>query len=149
MTLEVMTVPIVVSDAQLNSQDVEVAVSGPDGANRLFIYTGIAEIVHEQYGPGTRRDTYSFLIGPVLTHNQFHRAIATAAVAGFAFQDDGTGAVSRQAIVENIDADWDDESGRTQVRFEAVAALSTIAGPADSVSIARVSYTVSIVAEIA
>ncbi len=138
-------------DAQLGTvQEMEVAVSGPNGANRFFIYMGIAHVVHDITGPGTHRDTYAFLVGPVLSHDQFHRAIATVSASGFKVMGVGRpGVVDFLGWVENVDADWDDESGRVEVRFEATAQVGTGSdGTGVGSGVVRIAYVVSILAEV-
>ncbi len=70
--------PIKITNIE-NPQQIEAVVNGPDGANRLFIVTGIAPANVSIFN-GTRTDTFTFLIGPTLTRRQFVRAIATASL---------------------------------------------------------------------
>src|SRR5207247_11283343 len=63
-------------------QILETVVAGPDGANRLFACTGIANVqmsltrTQEQ-----TTETWTFLVGPTLPHSKFHRAIGMASVS--------------------------------------------------------------------
>ena len=95
-----------------NSQELEVVVSGPDRANRLFIYTGTAVFEFKGTGGDWRRDSISFPIGRTFQPGQFIRAIATASLASIFNQN-----VANNAgwAVESVDADWDDESGQVQL----------------------------------
>ncbi|HUX07335.1 MAG TPA: hypothetical protein VMX35_08485 [Acidobacteriota bacterium] len=103
-------------DGLENHQELEVAVSGPEGADRLFIYTGIAvlnfkgESVHHW-----KRDTITFLVGRNFGAGQFRRATASAALASI-YNDN----VSNDAgwAVDSVDADWDDESKKVQVKAD-------------------------------
>jgi len=63
-------------------QVLEAAVSGPDGANRLFICTGIGN-VKMSLGRNQEQitETWTFFVGPPLNRTQFHRAIGTASVS--------------------------------------------------------------------
>src|SRR5260370_34512373 len=66
----------------IGEQVLEAVVTGPDGANRLFTCTGIANVqmsltrTQEQ-----TTETWTFLVGPTLPRPQFYRAIGTAYVA--------------------------------------------------------------------
>src|SRR5947207_13132571 len=63
-------------------QILETVVAGPDGANRLFACTGIANVqmsltrTQEQ-----TTETWTFLVGPTLPHSKFHRAIGMDSVS--------------------------------------------------------------------
>jgi hypothetical protein len=64
------------------------------------------------------------IVGPVLTTAQFVRAVATAspaAIKWFAGGDQNTFVAWR---VINVDADFDDETGRTKLSIEAEIELS-------------------------
>ncbi len=67
-----------------NPQEMEVIVSGPGDANRLFIYTGIAVFSFRGTGSRWLRDTLSFQIGRTFTAAQFKKAAATASLASIA-----------------------------------------------------------------
>jgi hypothetical protein len=66
----------------IGEQVLEAVVTGPDGANRLFTCTGIANVqmsltrTQEQ-----ATETWTFLVGPSLPRPQFYRAIGTASVS--------------------------------------------------------------------
>jgi hypothetical protein len=107
-----------------SEQEIEVWVSGPGEANRMFIVNGIARMSHAAVnvsGAGgivTAKETFTVLVGPVLTNAQFLRAVATAApngVNGQFVRADGWEAW----LVNEVDADFDDETGRTRLRVEA------------------------------
>jgi len=70
----------------VNLQQIEAVVAGPDGANRLFAVTGQLDVGLNAFTPsGTQTQTFSVLIGPVLTRQQFFRAICTASLAKTSF----------------------------------------------------------------
>lgn len=105
----------------VNPQDMEIEVSGPDGANRLFVFSGMAQFYLADYSGSTSgypvRDTLTFLVGPTFTAGQVRKAIAVGAVSGV--MGPGPAAVSGSyqlgVSVDSIDADWDDDSGQVQV----------------------------------
>ena len=109
-----------------NLQQMEVAVSGPDEANRLIIIDGqfdtgniVADSVYR-----TNNQTFSVLLGPKLTHRQFLRAIATASFAR-------TETVGHTMYnIWDVDADWDDESGQVELRIEADVGVFSASGHA-------------------
>ena len=105
-----MTVPM----TDITQQDIEVWVNGPDKANRMFIINGIARHGLSAAGIGgagqRQKETFSVLVGPVLTNAQFIRAVATATPNGIEIQ--GREANTLEAwVVHEVDADFHDESG--------------------------------------
>jgi hypothetical protein len=124
-------------------QILEAVVAGPDGANRLFNVTGAANL--EVSASGDRdpiNPTWTFLVGPTLTHEQFHRAIASASVASQGVSKRG---VPSDYIVQinSVEANWDDESERVEVRVELF-----ISSNRASVNITQLRYWVAILAKI-
>ena len=100
-----------------NQQQIEAVVAGPDGANRLFILTGIAPVFLQASSNAFQRDTFTFLVGPTLTRRQFIRATATASIVRFTmFAPVTTGNTNWN--INSIETDWDDESGQVEVRVE-------------------------------
>lgn len=114
--------PTLIPLAQLqNLQQIDAVVSGPDGANRLTIISGQFDVYLNAYGnnqnvPNTT--TFQVLVGPKLTRQQFYKAIASSSVAkvGFNFQTSPSGS---SFGINDVDADWDDESGQVSVKIEA------------------------------
>ncbi len=70
-----------------NPQELEAFVSGPSGANRLFVYTGIAVFSFKGTGSNWLRDLLSFEVGRSFSASQFRKAIATASLASIANND--------------------------------------------------------------
>ena len=58
-----------------NTQQVEVAVNGPDGATHLILCTGVAEL------GSVSHETCTFFVGPQLSRRQFVGAVASAALS--------------------------------------------------------------------
>jgi len=122
-----------------NLQQIEAVVAGPEGANRLFTVAGQFEIPS---GSASQNQTFTVLVGPSLTRQQFLRAIATAsltkttAIVQSLPSDFGWG-------IAGIDADWDDESGQVELRIEAFAYAS---GANNSTSINSLAFQVTILA---
>ena len=109
-----------------NLQSMEVAVSGPEGANRLFtISASLPQGVYVSSNSGnttTQKETFAVRVGPILKRQQFHRAIASAALTSISCSP-GAGAGWSVAMV---DADWDDETQQVEVSIEvAVSATGT------------------------
>ena len=129
-------------------QVLEAVVAGPDGANRLFTCVGLANVPIYVSGGQQKTETWTFLIGPTLTRSQFYRAIGTASVA---FQDVilvpppiGLGSSGSFTVnINSVEADWDDESGRVEVRVE----LSLSANETN-INISQLRYWVTIPAQI-
>ena len=127
-----------------NDHVVEAVVSGPDGANRLYTCTGAANsnvwAQNEQ-----KTVTVTFLVGPTLTRRQFIRGIATASVDQQVIQINTTSIAYIMVEIPSVEADWDDESNRVEVRVE----LGLQSQPVNvNVGLLRVRYWVTILAEI-
>jgi hypothetical protein len=97
----------------VNQQKMEVGVYGPDGANRLLIYTGTVKFNLKGNDGAWNHDILSFRVGPQLSHNQFIRAIASASLAKLY---NVSTADNAGWYIDNVDADWDDESGYVELR---------------------------------
>jgi hypothetical protein len=124
-------------------QILEAVVAGPDGANRLFTVTGSADVqIFANADSDSANPTCTFLVGPTLTRGQLYRAIATASVASQSVSKRG---VPSEYMVEinSVEANWDDESERVEVRVE----LSLRSSRAN-VTINQLRYWVAILAKI-
>jgi len=131
-----------------NLQQLEAVVAGPDGANRHFTVCG-------QFNPGIQAfssgpfvqqtETFTVLVGPVFTRQQFFRAVCTASI------------IKKQSRVQIVpgdfvweivgsDADWDDESGQVELRIE-VRVSST--GTGNSATISGLAFQVTILGAVA
>ncbi|MEO8577703.1 MAG: hypothetical protein ABI556_13420 [Gemmatimonadales bacterium] len=109
-----------------NLQQIEATVTGPDGATRLITVTGQFD-TNVYWPPGSQqKETFTVLVGPVLTRRQFNQAIATASIAKASLQLQPTQGQFNWQILDS-DADWDDESGQVELRIE-VAVFSSGAG---------------------
>jgi hypothetical protein len=78
-------------------------ISGPGGADRMYITAGVLQT----WGPGA----FAGLIDPILEPGQFRRAIASASLMSTGKE---YGVVY---TLSEVDADWDDESGKVELRF--------------------------------
>ena len=110
-----------------NLQQMDVLVAGPDDANHLFVIDGQFDtslgVVSQSNNFVTEKETFSVLVGPKLANRQFVRAIATASVVKTAVANIKQGA-SATWNIEDVDADWDDESGQVELRIEAKVGCS-------------------------
>jgi hypothetical protein len=114
--------PIEITSIQ-NEQELEIEVSGPDPANRLFIASGIAVAQVYANAPAgsqaSQQETFTVHVGPELTSAQFVSAVATASPAAFQYYMGDPPQAYGAWRVTNVDADFDDEEGRTQLSIEA------------------------------
>jgi hypothetical protein len=122
----------------INTQQMEVAVKGPDGATHLILCTGIAclnSLVHE---------TYTVFVGPQLSRRQFVGAIASGALSRFqayhknSIEDNVKAEVAANLI--SIDANFDDTAGQVKVSAEVSSSIV--------MTKLSISYNVSILAEL-
>ena len=125
----------------VNEQVIEAVVSGPGTANRLFTCTGQAQ-VNMQASPQERRETWTFLVGPALPQ-RFLRATASVSVAGYGIYLFGPTDAWYNLAFESVEADWDDESGKTEVRVEV---LMTAAGM--NFTLSKIGFSVTVLAEL-
>lgn len=85
-------------------------ITGPSGADRMYITSGEGRTWMQ-----TQSVNYVGLIEPVLQPGQFRRAIASVSL-----MSTDTQAMSAALFgVSEVDADWDDESGKVELRFTA------------------------------
>jgi hypothetical protein len=130
-----------------NLQQIEAVVAGPDGANRLFTTTGQLNVGFGAFsqGPGQvqQKETFTVLIGPVLTRQQFFRAIATASLSNAASNLQSAPPSSVAWSIIGIDADWDDESGQVELRVEVQV---TVSGQSNSATIGSLAFQATILA---
>ena len=125
-------------------QVLEAVVAGPDGANRLFTITRAANVSISVSGGQQQTQTWTFLVGPAFSGGQFYRAIGEASVSS-QIVNIQTAPGSFQVQINSVEADWDDESGRVEVRVEVF--LSASAGA--TANIIGLRYWVTILAQIA
>jgi hypothetical protein len=122
----------------INTQQMEVAVRGPDGATHLVLCTGVAcldALTHE---------TYTFFVGPKLSRRQFVGVIVSGALSRIQAYDQNSmenhNDVELRADLISIDASYDDESGQVKVRAEVSSSVT--------ITKLSISYSVSILAEL-
>ena len=127
----------------IGEQVLEAVVTGPDGANRLFTCTGIANVqMSLTRTQEETTETWTFLVGPTLPRPQFYRAIGTASVSLQTVDIQGAPAGFTVHVV-SVEADWDDESERVEVRVEVLLSSDMI-----GVNINELRYWVTILAKI-
>jgi hypothetical protein len=114
--------PVPITNIQ-NLQELEIEVSGPDPANRLFIINGIA--VAQLFASAaagssaSQQETFTVHVGPELESGQFVGAVANASPAAFQYFMGDPPSAQGVWRVTNVDADFDDDAGKTQLRIEA------------------------------
>jgi hypothetical protein len=114
--------PVNITNVQ-NLQELEAGVDGPDEATRMFMIAGTAQVslfASAQVNQSAQqKETFTLHVGPELTSQQFVKALAVASPAQTQFGQFGDPANSSvQWAVGFADADFDDDAGRTQARFE-------------------------------
>ena len=143
-----MAVRVLTNQIQ-NLQQLEAAVAGPDGANRLFTVTGQfntgLNVFVQGAGQVEKKETFTVLLGPVLTRQQFFRAIGTASLANTSLTIQSAPPSSVAWSIVGIDADWDDESGQVELRIE-VSVLAS--GQNNFAGIGNLAFQVTILAAV-
>lgn len=123
---------------QISVQQMEVAVNGPDGATHLILCTGVANLSNVCH------ETYTFLVGPLISQRQFVGAIASGALSAIQGCEKNSAKdctnVELSADLVSIDANYDDETNQVKVKAEVLSnkAMTKLA----------ISYNVSILAEL-
>ena len=126
------------SNDLINTQQMEVAVNGPDGATHLILCTGIANLGSFSH------ETFTFFVGPAISRRQFVGVIASGALSTIQPHD-------REPIVRNdemklganlisIDARYDIESGQVRVSAEVSSGTAMLN--------LAISYSINILAEL-
>ena len=122
----------------INTQQMEVAVNGPDGATHLILCTGVADLVCGSH------ETYTFFVGPQLSRRQFVAAIASGALSRIQTNEknfiEDNAKQEIEADLISIAANFDDESGQVKVRAEVTSSKA--------MTKLGISYNVSILAEL-
>ncbi|MBS1859054.1 MAG: hypothetical protein JST11_27020 [Acidobacteria bacterium] len=93
----------------------EVWVSGPLGANRLYIYTGVAIFLIKGTGPGWFRDYIDFELGRVFPPGQVKDVLATASLNSIKNEEH---AVNAGWAVDRLMARWDPVEERVKLRAD-------------------------------
>ena len=106
-----------------NPQEMEVCVCGPNGANRLFIYTGTAVFEfggtwQESMGSIFAKGYLSFKVGRQFSRGQVLQVLASGALASIS---NGGPANNAGWAVDSVQAYWDEKSG--QIEFKAELAV--------------------------
>jgi hypothetical protein len=122
----------------VNTQQMEVAVNGPDGATHLILCTGMVQL------NSINHEIYTFFVGPQISRRQFVAAIVSGALSTI----QGYDKISAGNCVDGelgaslvlLGADYDDESGQVKVRAEI--------SPGTALTKLAISYNVSILAEL-
>lgn len=131
-----------------NEQVIEAVVSGPAPANRLYTCTGRAVLaMYAWSGQGMTPETWTFLVGPALPQ-RFIRATASVSVVAYAVyanpSDPSMPSGSWHSLdIQSVEADWDDESGKTELRVEVAIGVS-----GGNFNLAKIGYTATVLAEV-
>lgn len=122
----------------IDTQQMEVAVNGPDGATHLILCTGIANL------SSCSHETFTFYAGPQLSRRQFVGAIASGALSTIQMHDKASGEsypeTKPKTSILAINAQYDEESGRVKVSAEVASSTANIRF--------AISYNLSILAEL-
>lgn len=103
-----------------NAQEMEVCVCGPNGANRLFIYTGTAVFEFggtwkESMGNTFVKGDLHFKVGRQFSRGQVLQVLATGALASIS---NGGPANNAGWAVDSVNASWDETSGQIVLKAE-------------------------------
>lgn len=121
-----------------NAQEAQVVVTGPSGANRLFIFTGIAIFSFKGDGSDWKRDFIDFELGRVFAPGQVLDVTATASLNSIKNEN-----VSNNAgwAIDRVTARWDATEQRIFVRAD-------LAVRDEDGFIQRIGYQVTVLANV-
>jgi len=133
-----------------NKQSFEVIIQGADGANRMIICAGKLDVSLSAFGPAeggvTQKETFTALIDPQLDAGQFKRALAVASFADIRSSDsDPTQRDGARWAIEDVQADFDDESGQVELR---VSVMVHSTGAGSQASIQGISFQVTTISAV-
>jgi hypothetical protein len=122
----------------INTQQMEVAVNGPDGATHLILCTGIAIL------GSCSHETFTFFVGPQISRRQFVGAIASGAPSTIQIHEkamiDDYADDELETSLLSIDVNYEDECGQVKVIAEVSSSISMMK--------LAISYNVNILAEL-
>jgi hypothetical protein len=127
----------------VSEQLMEVEVAGPDDANTMYLATGLARFSLTASQAQTKKENFAVHVGPSLSVEAFRRSIATVSLAQVRFHDySPADADIMRWEIEEVDADFDDEAEKVELRFT----LEVQASTSSATSLQTVSYWVGILA---
>ena len=122
----------------IGPQSMTIGVSGPDGANRLLIYTGVVTFTFKGTGSTWRHYRIEFEVGPVFSAGQVRDRTAIASLNSI--HNDET-AKNAGWAVNWVTTSWNSSGGRVKVVAE--ISVRDIDG-----FVTRMGYQVSILAQL-
>ncbi|MCZ6639358.1 MAG: hypothetical protein O6830_05280 [Candidatus Dadabacteria bacterium] len=132
-----------------NKQSFEVIVQG---GNRMIICAGkldVSLIANDNTADGTgtiQKETFTALIDPQLGAGQFKRALAVASFADIgSFDSDSTQRDGARWVIEDVQADFDDESGQVELR---VSVMVNSMGVGSQANIQGILFQVTTIASV-
>jgi hypothetical protein len=128
-----------------SEQTTQVGVNGPNDVANMHVVTGIANGQLNAFAPSgnfvSQQATFAAHVGPQLTAAQFRKAIASAAFTSLTLS--GTGTFTQWAVTD-VDADFDDDTGRIELTFDLQVMVQAGATSSVSAVIASVGFQVLI-----
>jgi hypothetical protein len=123
----------------INTQQMEVAVNGPDGATHLILCTGLANLSCVSH------EIFTFFVGPQLSRRQFVGVIASGALSTIQVHHgkvltEVNPETEPEARLVTINAIYDEASRQVKVSTEVASSTATTK--------LAISYNVSILAEL-
>ena len=108
------------------SQSIQVSVNGPGDIASMFITCGLLLVpfdLQQPTGDGSQSVSFSTMLPqPLIAVGKFRRAIASASLAGISSSAaaGNTSLVGNafNVTIDNVDADYDDESGQIELRVD-------------------------------
>jgi hypothetical protein len=129
---------VVIFDGIDAEKEMQVDISGPMGANRLYINTGVAKIRFDGIGSDWRRESCEFEVGRVLSDHQVIETAATGSLNTISYSKGGAGVLAGWGV-DRVTARFDSRNQRVMVK------LDLVVKDADA-SIERVGYRVDVLA---
>lgn len=111
-----------------NVQQIEFEVKGPGDVNRVFILTGELQMHIYDQSNHEVKETIRHKLTPEFTEDEFERAIAIVSPISVAniINPTQTQTFVSMCLIEGADADRDDETGKVELRVEAIIKNSNL-----------------------
>ncbi len=102
-----------------NLQKIEYDVTTSAGPSRVTVVSGIMPVFLQVSGnQGSQSGSFKALVDPQLNPGQFIKSTATASLNNLSYSTNAT-ATSAQWRIDEVEATFDDESGKIQLRIDA------------------------------
>ena len=144
--------PVEINPSQVQIQQLDVNINGPDDINTMFVINGQATMnigaqTNTTNQNVSREETFKIKLEPKIKNTEFRRAIGTANLSNVILNDREDTTVNAFESVTwqltEVDADYDDESEQVELR---VSIRVSASGESTSVNVRGFGFSVTTLA---